>query len=114
MKQKLTELKTETHKSLYKLEIQHHFPFFKRFYLFLVFFKKILFVFRQRGGEDEREGDISVWLRLWQPASQARALSWEVNLRLSGSQACAQSTGPHQLCIYFWNEEKEGRKMEKS
>ena len=70
--------------------------FFKRFYLF---------TFREgKGGRKRGRKNIIVWLpvaprapllRTW-PATQACALDWESNRQPFGSQACTQSTKPHQ------------------
>ena len=68
-------------------------PFFKRFYLF---------TFRQRGREGEREGEKhQLWLPLEPPTGDLACNTgmcpdWELNQRLFGSQAGAQSTESHQ------------------
>ena len=70
-------------------------------------FLKYLFIFRQRGREGERKGNINVWLPLprpllgtW-PTTQACALDWELNWRPFGLQASSQSIEPHQPGLYF-------------
>ena len=73
---------------------KRHPLFFKRFYLF---------IFRQTGREGEREGEKHQYV-VASRAPPAGDLAhnpgmcpdWESNWRLFGSQAGAQSTGPHQ------------------
>ena len=66
-------------------------------------FKKILFIFRERGREGEREGEkhqCVVDSRVPPPGDQAHnpgmCPDWEPNWQPFGSQASAQSTEPHQ------------------
>ena len=66
-------------------------------------FKKILFIFRQRGKEGEREGEKHQCM-VASPAPLTGDLAhnpgmcpdWESNQQPFGSQAGAQSTEPHQ------------------
>ena len=79
--------------------------------LFFVCFKDCIYSFLERGeGRDkEKERSFSVWLPLmyplqgtW-PTTQAHALTGNRTQRPFGSQACPQSTEPHQpgLKHYF-------------
>ena len=76
-----------------------------------LFFLKILFIFRERGRQREREGNISVWLPLACPQMGNLACNpgmcpdWETNQQRFGSQASTQSTEPHQagLIILLFN-----------
>ena len=66
-------------------------------------FKKILFIFRERGGEGEREGEKHPCV-VASHVTPTRNLAhnpgmcphWESNQRPFGSQASTQSTGPNQ------------------
>ena len=65
-------------------------------------------LFLERGREGERERNIIVWLPLtclllgtW-PATQARALDWELNQRPFGSQTGTQPIKPHQPGLIFF------------
>ena len=67
------------------------------------FFKKILFIFRERGREGERERNINVWLPLmhpllgtWLACNPGMCPDWEPNPWPFGWQASTQSTEPHQ------------------
>ena len=73
----------------------HFFSFFrKRFYVFIV---------RERVRGREGEGNINVWLPLTHlptgdlARNPGMCTGWESNRQPFGSQARAQSTGPHQL-----------------
>ena len=68
------------------------------------FFKDFIYLFSERGErkEKERERNINVWLPLthphlgtW-PSNPGMCPDWELNWRLFGSQACAQSTELYQ------------------
>ena len=73
---------------------------------FYSFFKDYLFIFRGEGREKERERNINVSLPLTRPllgtspATQACA-DWGLNWLPFGSQACTQSTEPHQPGLNF-------------
>ena len=64
--------------------------FFLSFFSFL-FFLKILFIFRERGREGERERNINMWWPLTQPLLG----TWPAT-PACGLQAHTQSTEPHQ------------------
>ena len=66
-------------------------------------FFKILFIFRERGREGERETSINVWLPLkhsllgtYSVYNRGMCPDWESNRQPFGSQAGAQSTELHQ------------------
>ena len=77
------------------------FKFLKNYRLIslfcFLFFLKILFIFRERGRQREREGNISMWLPLACPQMGNLACNpgmcpdWETNQQRFGSQA---STNP--------------------
>ena len=67
------------------------------------FFKDFTYLFLEKGEgkEKERERNITVWLPLTPPTrdvvcNPGLCPDWELNKRLFGSQAHAQSTEPHQ------------------
>ena len=69
-----------------------------------IFFKKILFTFRERGREGGREGEKhQCVVASCTPHAGDLACNpgmypdWELNLQPFGSQSGAQSTEPHQL-----------------
>ena len=71
--------------------------------LFIYIFKDFyLFIFRERGREGEREGNINVWLPLCVPHNGDLARNpgmcptWELNQWPFSAQASTQSTEPHQ------------------
>ena len=78
--------------------------FFKRFIYLKILFTYLLF--RERGREGEREGNINAWEihRLvasctppcGEPGPQPRHVPWELNLWPFGSQDSAQSTESHK------------------
>ena len=67
-----------------------------------VFFKNFIYLFLEGKGGRKTERNINVWLPLVHPLlgtcpeTQACALVWEWNWQPFGSQACSQSTEPHQ------------------
>ena len=73
-----------------------------------IIFLKILFIFRERGREAEREGkkhQCVVASHAPPTGDLARnpgmCPDWESNQWLFGSQVCAQSTEPHQSGLSF-------------
>ena len=67
----------------------------------LFFFFKMRFVFRERGREGDREGNINVWLPLTHPLlvgdlAHNPGTCWEWNWRPFGTQEGTQSTEPHR------------------
>ena len=76
------------------------------------FFKFYLFIFRERGGEGEREGEkhpcviashitpTGDWAH-----NSGMCPDWESNQRSIGSQAGAQSAEPHQPGHYYFSDE---------
>ena len=64
---------------------------------FVLFYFKILFIFRQRGREEEREGNSNVWLPVTHLArNPGMCPDREWNPQPFSSQAGAQSPEPHQ------------------
>ena len=74
--------------------------------LLFLFFLKILFIFRERGREGEREGEVHqlVASRTYAAEDPAcnpgRCPDWELNLRPLGLQAGTQSTERYQPGIF--------------
>ena len=73
--------------------------FLKRFYLF---------IFRERGGEEERKRSINVWLPLMPPTGDlacnlGMCPDWELSQQPFGLQDGTQSTEPHQPGLHIFN-----------
>ena len=74
------------------------------FFFKFLFLKKILFIFRERGREGEREGEKHQCVVVSHAPSTGDLAcntgmcpDWELNRQPFGSQASTQSTEPHQL-----------------
>ena len=90
--------------------MSYYLPRVKRVFFPCLFFFKVLFIFRERGKDGEKEGeDHQCVVVSCAPSTVELACNpdtgpdWESNWRPFGSQAGGQSTEPHQpgLSFYF-------------